>query len=136
MSRTLAVDEDRRLGGGRSSASRAGGDWLVLALFACTLAACDALGIGFTPIEEIVAAPARFEGDEVKVSGEVTSVTKIPFVEATAFVLRSGGADLLVTTAGAAPAVGAKVSVRGKVENAAIVGGRSLGLRLIELERL
>lgn len=122
--------------GADSGAMQVFGRWLALAALACALAACDALGIGFTPIKEIVAAPARFEGDEVKVSGEVTSVTKIPFVDGAAFVLRADGAELLVTTAGAPPALGDEVSVRGRVENAAIVGGRSLGLRLIELERL
>src|SRR3972149_269003 len=97
--------------------------WLLLAALACTLAACDVLGVGFTPIKDIVAAPARFEGEEVKVTGEVARVTQVPFVEVKAYVLRANGAELAVTTEGAPPNVGDKVSVRGKVLNTAIVGG-------------
>lgn len=119
-----------------SAPGRSAGRRLAIALLAFALAACDALGLGYTPIKEIVAAPARFEGAEVKVKGVVASVTKVPFVETKAFTLRDDGAELLVTTEGAAPVVGEKVSVRGKVENTAIVGGRSLGLRLVERERL
>lgn len=117
-------------------ARRTIGQWLAAALLACMLAGCDALGIGFTPIKDIIASPARFEGEEVKVAGVVSNVTKIPFVEVKAYVLRADGAELMVTTEGPAPAIGEKVSVRAKVENTAIVGGRSLGVRLAEIERL
>lgn len=100
------------------------------------LAGCDMLGIGYTPIKEIVASPARFDGQDVKVSGIVTSATKIPFVEMKAYVLRDEGAELTVTTLKTLPAVGEKASVQGKIESAAIVGGRGVGLRLIEDRRL
>jgi hypothetical protein len=112
------------------------GRWLGLVLLASVLAGCDALGLGFTPIKDIVASPAQFEGREVKVAGVVSSVTKVPFVEVKAYTLRADGAELLVTTEGTPPALGEKVSVRGKVENTAIVSGRSLGLRLVEIKRI
>jgi len=98
--------------------------------------ACDMLGIGYTSIQEIVAAPARFEGQEVKVTGVVTSVTKVPFVDMKAYVIRADDAELTVTTLGTLPTVNEKVSVEGKIESAAIVGSRSVGLRLIESRRL
>ena len=101
-----------------------------------TLGGCDMLGIGYTPIKEIVASPARFDGQQVKVTGIVTSTTKIPFVEMKAYVLRAEGAELTVTTLAELPAVEEKVSVQGKVESTAIVGGRSVGLRLVEDRRL
>jgi hypothetical protein len=103
---------------------------------ALPLAACDLLGIGYTPIKEIVAAPARFDGQEVKVTGVVTSATKVPFMDTKAFVIRADDTELTVTTLGALPAVNEKVSVQGKIESAAIVGGRSIGLHLIESKRL
>jgi len=103
---------------------------------ALSVTACDMLGIGYTPIKEIVASPARFDGQEVKVTGVVTSATKIPFVEMKAYVIREDGAELTVTTLGTLPGIDEKVSVQGKVESAAIVGGRSMGLRLIESRRL
>ena len=98
--------------------------------------ACDVLGIGYTPISEIVASPARFEGQEVKVTGVVTSATKMPFVDMKAFVIKADGAELTVTTLGNLPAVDEKVSVQGTIESAAIVSGRSIGLRLVESRRL
>jgi hypothetical protein len=100
------------------------------------VAACDTLGVGFTPIRDIVASPARFDGQDVKVTGVVTSATKVPFVEMKAYVIRADGAELTVTTLGTLPAVNDEVSVRGRIESAAIVGGRSVGLRLIEGRRL
>ena len=103
---------------------------------ALSIAACDMLGIGYTPISEIVASPARFEGQEVKVTGVVTSATKMPFVDMKAFVIKADGAELTVTTLGSLPAVNEKVSVQGRIESAAIVGGSSIGLRLVESRRL
>lgn len=100
------------------------------------VAACDMLGIGYTPIKDIVAAPGRFDGQEVKVTGVVTSATKLPFVETKAYVIRADGAELTVTTLDSLPAVNDKVSVQGKIESAAIVDGRSIGLHLIESRRL
>ena len=98
--------------------------------------ACDMLGIGYTPISEIVASPARFEGQDVKVTGIVTSATKVPFVDMKAYVIRADDAELTVTTLGTLPAVNEKVSVEGRIESAAIVGGSSVGLRLVESRRL
>lgn len=100
------------------------------------VAACDLLGIGYTSISEIVANPARFEGQEVKVSGVVTSAAKVPFVDMKAYVIRDEDAELTVTTLGSLPAVNERVSVQGKIASAAIVDGRSVGLRLIENRRL
>jgi len=103
---------------------------------AVSCAACDKFGIGYTSISEIVSSPGRFEGQEVKVTGIVTSATKVPFVDMKAYVIKADGAELTVTTLGNLPAVNEKVSVQGKVESAAIVGGRGVGLRLIESRRL
>jgi len=109
---------------------------MVALCVALGVAACDMLGIGYTSIGEIVANPARFEGQEVKVSGVVTSATKVPFVDMKAYVIRADDAELTVTTLGTLPAVNERVSVQGKIASAAIVDGRSVGLRLIESRRL
>ena len=94
------------------------------------------LGIGYTRIDAIVASPAKFDGQEVKVRGVVTSAAQVPFVDMKVFVIRADGAELTVTTLGALPAVDEEVSVEGKIESAAIVSGRAIGLRLIEARRL
>mgnify|MGYP001445114977 CR=1 FL=1 len=52
------------------------------------LAGCDALPYGVTPIKDITAAPANFEGKEVKLKGKVASVTKVPLLDLKAYTLR------------------------------------------------
>ena len=47
---------------------------------ALLLAGCDYLPFGYTPLKEIVAAPAQFEGREVKVKGRVRDVIKLPIL--------------------------------------------------------
>lgn len=107
-----------------------------LGLGAMLLAGCDRLPWGYTPVKEIVAAPANFEGKEVKVRGTVTAVTKIPILDLQSFVLQEEGAEIAVVTEGKLPARGDRVAARGVVSSAAIIGGQSLGLRIKETERL
>lgn len=96
---------------------------------------CDALPFGDTPIREITAAPAQFEGKEVKLKGKVTAVTKLPLVDLKAYTLRDATGEITVSTQGALPAVNATVGLRGTVKSAMIVGGQSLGLRVEEIRR-
>lgn len=107
-----------------------------LALAAGLLAGCDALPFGYTPVKEIVAAPANFEGKEVKVRGAVSDVTKIPLLNLRSYVLQEEGAEITVVTGNKLPAKGEKVSTKGVVTSAAIIGGQSLGLSIEETERL
>lgn len=100
------------------------------------LAGCDALPFGYTPIKEIVAAPANFEGKEVKVRGTVTDLTRIPLFNVQNYVLQEEGAEITVVTDGKLPAKGEKVSTKGVVTSAAVVGGKTLGLKIKESERL
>lgn len=100
------------------------------------LGGCDYLPLGYTRVAAIVAAPAAFEGGEVKVKGEVVDVTKIPLIDIKQFVLRDGKADISVTAHGALPALHSTVALKGKVENAAIFDGRSIGLHITEIQRL
>lgn len=100
------------------------------------LAGCDSLPFGYTPIKDIVAAPANFEGKEVRVRGTVKDVTRIPLVNLQSFVLQEEGAEISVVTEGELPAKGERVATRGTVTSAAIIGGQSLGLKIRERERL
>jgi cytochrome c-type biogenesis protein CcmE len=99
------------------------------------LAGCDYLPFGYTPLKEIVAAPAQFEGREVKVKGKVKTVVSLP-VLGRAFTLQDGAEEVMVTTQGALPAAGADVALRGTVRSAVIIGGQSVGLRVEETKRL
>lgn len=98
-------------------------------------AGCDALSFGVTPIKDVTAAPANFEGKEVKLKGKVASITKVPLLDLKAYTLRDDTGEITVTTQGALPAVNAAVGVYGTVKSTAIIGGQSLGLRVEESRR-
>lgn len=105
-------------------------------LAALALAGCDYLPFGYTPIKDIVAAPANFEGKEVKLKGRVRDVIKLPIVDLKAYTLQDEGGEITVTTHGALPAANAEVALKGTVKSAVIIGGHSLGLRVEETRRL
>lgn len=96
---------------------------------------CEHLGIGVTPIGEIVRNPTGFEGKEVRLKGTVREITKIPVIERKSYVLVDPTGEITVVAKGDLPAKGAKVVVRGKVASSAVIGGQSLGLGIDELER-
>ncbi|MBX3662532.1 MAG: hypothetical protein KF804_08790 [Burkholderiales bacterium] len=109
--------------------------WSAMAIAVLLLAGCDALPFGDTPIRDITAAPANFEGKEVKLRGKVTSVTKLPILDLRSYTLQDATGEISVTTRGELPAADETVGLRGTVRSAAIIGGQSLGLRVEEIRR-
>jgi hypothetical protein len=107
---------------------------LAMIAFALTLAGCDYLPFGYTPVKEIAAAPANFEGKEVKLKGKVASIIKLMGLQA--YTLQDDTGEITVTTQGQLPATGDAVALRGVVKSAVIIGGQSLGLRVEETKRL
>jgi hypothetical protein len=99
---------------------------------ALTLAGCDYFG--FTPIKEILASPAQFEGQEVKVKGRVVRVAKI--LAMSGYNLRDETGEITVITYGKLPAENDEVAIKGKVRSAVIMGGNAIGLRVEETQRL
>jgi len=99
-----------------------------------TLTGCDNLPFSNTPIGEIVRSPGRFEGEPVRVRGEVTSVTKIPLVDFKSYTLRDDSGEILVLTEGALPGIEETVAIKAQVKTTAILDGQSFGLRLVEVE--
>jgi hypothetical protein len=104
-------------------------------LAALVLAGCDYLPFGYTPIKDIVAAPANFDSKEVKIKGKVTEAIKLPIL-GQAFMLRDESGEITVITKGTLPSAGTEVALTGMVKSTAIVGGQSLGLRVEETKRL
>jgi hypothetical protein len=105
--------------------------WLLL-----LLAGCDYLPFGFTPIGEIVQSPGSFEGKTIKVKGEVLEVTKIPLIELKSYTLRDDSGEILVLTEGTLPTLNKKAAIKAQVKTMAIINEQSIGLRLIEVEKL
>ena len=102
---------------------------------ALLLAGCGVLPFGYTPIHDILAAPAQFEGREVKLKGTVTSVLDVPVVDLKGYTLRDGTGEITVLTRVALPAEQEQVALSGVVRSAVIIGGQSLGLRVEETKR-
>jgi hypothetical protein len=98
-----------------------------------TLAGCDYLPFGYTLVKEIDAAPASFEGREVRLKGKA-SIVKLMGLRA--FTLRDDSGEITVMTQGELPKSGDTIALKGTVKSAVIIGGQSLGLRVEETKRL
>lgn len=99
-----------------------------------SLAGCDYLPFGYDEIRDIAAAPAQYEGKEVRIKG--TARDPVQLLGLRAFVLADASGEITVTTAGSLPAAGAETVVKGIVKSAVIVSGKSIGLRVEETKRL
>ena len=102
---------------------------------ALALGGCDHLGIGVTPIAEVVRDPGKFQGQEVHLKGTVRDTRTIPVLNARSYVLADSTGEISVTAKGELPAKGEKLVVRGRVESLAIIGGKSFGTGLTEFDR-
>lgn len=100
------------------------------------LAGCKYLPGGSTPIQEILFDPVKFEGKEVKVRGRVSDANKIPFLNIKTYILKDETGGLLVVTNGDLPTSGQEVAIRGRIDSALILSGKSFGLTLQEIEKL
>ena len=97
-----------------------------------SLTGCDYFG--FTPIKEILAKPAHFDGKEVKIRGKVTRVAKILALKG--YNLQDDTGEITVITYGKLPAENDEVAIKGKVTSAVILSGSAIGLRVEETQRL
>ncbi|OGP86059.1 MAG: hypothetical protein A2Y95_12985 [Deltaproteobacteria bacterium RBG_13_65_10] len=102
---------------------------------ALLFAGCDKLGIGLTPIGKITKNPSSFEGRDVVIRGTVVESNKIPFLNVTVFSIKDDTGQITVTTSLDLPPQGKTITVKGKVENVAILAGKSFGVSVAERER-
>jgi hypothetical protein len=109
--------------------------WSCALALAWTLGGCSALPFGYTKIGDIVAAPAKFEGQEVKVKGTVIGALQLPILDVKSYTLRDDSGEIAVLTHENVPQKDTQVALTGIVRSVAIVGGQSLGLRVEETRR-
>jgi hypothetical protein len=77
--------------------------------------------------------PAKYHDRTVSVDGVVTSAWGVPLVPFKIYKIDDGTGELTVVSQGArTPTRGARVEVRGKVNEFAVFGGQSFGLHLQE----
>ncbi|HVG82948.1 MAG TPA: hypothetical protein VM820_00465 [Vicinamibacterales bacterium] len=107
----------------------------VLVLFALpvVLATGACASLGSPSISEVQANPGRYSDHTVTVTGTVTTAWGIPLVPYKMYRVTDGTSEILVLSDNTRmPSRGARVRVRGEVEEFAVFGGRSVGLHLRE----
>jgi hypothetical protein len=107
---------------------------LAIALFgAMLIAGCAARGV---KIGELKDQPDRYDDRAVSVTGLVTSSWGIPLVPFQLYNVDDGTGEITVLArTGRAPSKGSRVRVKGRVNEFAQFGGRSIGLHINEEDR-
>jgi hypothetical protein len=99
-------------------------------LLAVSLSAC-ALVLRSPRIAELKGNPARFHDKTVAVEGVVTSSWGVPVLPYRIYRIDDGTGELtVVSSGGRVPTKGARVRVKGRVNEIATFGGQALGLHL------
>jgi len=105
----------------------------VALLSALLLAGCAARGVR---IAELKDRPAKYQDKSVSVTGTVTRSWGIPLVPFQLYNVDDGSGEItVVSNSGRTPTTGSHVKVKGKVNEVAVFGGRSIGLHLREEDR-
>jgi hypothetical protein len=105
----------------------------VALLSAFVITGCAARGVR---IAELKDRPTKYATKSVSVTGVVTNSWGIPLVPFQLYNVDDGSGEITVLSrSGRTPARGTRVQVRGKVNEVAVFGGRSVGLHLQEEDR-
>ena len=105
---------------------------LTALVLAATLSGC-ALAVRRTSVAELKYNPARYEDKTVSIEGVVTSSWGIPLMPYQLYKVDDGTGEVtVVSQGGRTPAKGARVKVKGRVNDVATLGGRPIGLHLQE----
>ena len=107
--------------------------WLPLLLL--VYSGC-ALSTGYiTPVQDVNASPAQYDGKIITLRGVIKDPTRIPVIELKAYTLEDASGAVTILTGAALPQVGAEITVQVRVENLAVIQGEAIGTTLTELKR-
>ena len=99
---------------------------------AITLSGC-ALATRRTSVAELKYNPARYEDKTISVEGVVTSSWGLPLLPYQLYKIDDGTGEVTVVSQnGRTPPKGARVRVKGRVNDVATLGGRPIGLHIQE----
>jgi len=100
---------------------------------AVVIAGCAARGVR---VAELKDQPTKYATKSVSITGVVTSSWGVPLLPFQVYNIDDGSGEItVVSQSGRVPARGTRVQVRGKVNEFAVFGGRSIGLHLREEDR-
>jgi hypothetical protein len=106
---------------------------IIAILAAFLIAGCAARGVR---IAELKDQPTKYATRSVSVTGVVTNSWGIPLVPFQFYSVDDGSGEITVLSRGGrTPVKGTRVEVKGKVNELAVFGGRSVGLHLEEEDR-
>ena len=88
-----------------------------------------------TPIGELNASPANFDGKEVMLRGVAKDVTRMPLLNLKSYVLQDDSGEATILTERELPKMNEEIRVKVKVRNLAIINGEPLGTTFVEVER-
>ena len=105
----------------------------VALLGAFLVTGCAARGVR---IAELKDQPDKYDDKQVSVTGVVTSSCGIPLVPFQLYNVDDGSGEItVISRSGRSPSRGARVEVKGKINEVGVFGGRSIGLHIQENER-
>jgi hypothetical protein len=108
---------------------------LITAVAVALLCGGCALSLRSPNIVDLKRHPAQYHDKTVSVSGVVTSSWGLPLVPVRLYKVDDGTGEVTVVSSGArTPVTGERVRVKGRVEDVAIFGGRSIGLHIRETD--
>ncbi len=100
----------------------------VVLSFAAALSAC---ALHTPSVAELKYNPGRYQNKTVSINGVVTSSWGVPLVPFKVYKVDDGTGELTVVSQdGRTPSKGARVKVKGRVNDMATLGGRAVGLHL------
>lgn len=97
------------------------------------LGGCSATNV--TPISQLNASPANFDGKEVMLRGVAKDVTRMPLFNLKSYVLKDDSGEATILTERELPKMNEEIRVKVKVRNLAIINGEPLGTTFVEVER-
>ena len=107
--------------------------FFVALLGAFLITGCAARGVR---VAELKDRPDKYDNKTVSVTGVVTRSFGIPLVPFQLYNVDDGtGSITVISRSGRTPTNGARVQVKGKVNELGVFGGRSIGLHLQESDR-
>lgn len=105
----------------------------IVLLTALVVSGCAARGVR---IAELKDQPSKYDDKAVRITGTVTSSWGIPLVPFQLYNVDDGSGEItVVSNSGRTPSKGSRVEVRGKINEFATLGGRSIGLHIQEQDR-